>query len=46
MQHTSPPEKGKKRGDYLYRTDVNTVLYTAKCHKTESKQKTKESFKL
>ena len=22
MQHTSPLEKGRKRGDYLYRTDV------------------------
>ena len=22
MQHTSPHEKGRKRGDYLYRTDV------------------------
>ena len=24
MQHTSPLEKGRKRGDYLYRTDVKS----------------------
>jgi len=23
MQHTSPLEKGRKRGDYLYRTDIS-----------------------
>ena len=46
MQHTSPLEKGRKRGDYLYQTDVNTILNSAKCHKTESKQKIEESFKL
>ena len=45
MQHTSPLEKRRKRGDYLYQTDVNIVLYTAKYPKTESKQKIKESFK-
>ena len=46
MQHTSPLEKRRKRGDYLYQTGVNTVLYAAKYPKTESKQKTEESFKL
>ena len=28
MQHTSPLEKGRKRGDYLYRTDVTMVKFT------------------
>ena len=26
MQHTSPLGKGRKRGDYLYRTDVVHVM--------------------
>ena len=26
MQHTSPLEKGRKRGDYLYRTSVYTYI--------------------
>ena len=26
MQHTSPLEKGRKRGDYLYRTDGITSI--------------------
>ena len=26
MQHTSPLEKGRKRGDYLYRTGVYLVF--------------------
>ena len=28
MQHTSPLEKGRKREDYLYRTDVTMVKFT------------------
>ena len=26
MQHTSPLERGRKSGDYLYRTDVRDEL--------------------